>query len=397
MNKGRKNIFKKSIGKIHLWLGLLSGIIVFIVSLTGCIFVFNQEFTSVFRKDILYVKPQEKTIPLSQLWENTQQQIGKNTELFWVNTSNNSEKSWVFYAYKPNNDPGAITYFESLDYYKSVYVNPYTGEILRIYDEKMDFFNIVKMLHWSLLLKDDYGKPIVGYATLIFVLMLITGFILWWPKNRAARKQRFSFKWKSGMSWKRKNYDIHSILGFYIGSVAMIISLTGLVWAFTWMQSLVYIVGSLSLTPPDLSIATSTHTESRILAMDKALAISKKLYPEASTVTLTPPFTEPVPPFTKYAVILVSVQQYDGLYYVHHHLQFDQYTGELLKKEDYQDKNFGEKLIDANYDIHVGAILGFPGKVLAFIVSLICASLPLTGFLIWRGRRRRKKQFHPIQ
>ena len=50
-------------------------------------------------------------------------------------------------------------------------------------------------------------------------------------------------------------------------------------------------------------------------------------------------------------------------------------------------ENFGEKFVAANYDIHVGAILGIWGKILAFIVSLICASLPITGFLVWKGRK----------
>ncbi len=35
--------FKKAIGQIHLWLGLASGIIVCIVSITGCIYVFQEE------------------------------------------------------------------------------------------------------------------------------------------------------------------------------------------------------------------------------------------------------------------------------------------------------------------------------------------------------------------
>jgi uncharacterized iron-regulated membrane protein len=43
-----------------------------------------------------------------------------------------------------------------------------------------------------------------------------------------------------------------------------------------------------------------------------------------------------------------------------------------------------------NYDIHVGAILSLPGKILAFFASLICASLPVTGFIIWWGRRKKK-------
>ena len=45
-----------------------------------------------------------------------------------------------------------------------------------------------------------------------------------------------------------------------------------------------------------------------------------------------------------------------------------------------------------NYDIHVGSILGFPGKVMAFLASLIGASLPITGFLVWYGRKFKKRK-----
>jgi uncharacterized iron-regulated membrane protein len=44
-----------------------------------------------------------------------------------------------------------------------------------------------------------------------------------------------------------------------------------------------------------------------------------------------------------------------------------------------------------NYDIHVGAVLGLTGKILAFIASLVAASLPVTGTLIWIGRKRKMK------
>lgn len=381
---GKMN-FKKIIGKIHLWLGLSSGLIVFIIAITGCIYVFSDEFTNSFRKNDMYVQPQEKTLELNQLWESTQEQIGSTFQLSWVNVYNNPTKSYIFYAYKSNEN--AITYFENIEYYKSIYVNPYTGKILNIYNEELDFFNIVKMLHWSLLLKTEYGQPIVGYSTIIFVIMLISGFILWWPKNKKSRKQRFSFQWKNTTRWKRKNYDLHNILGFYIGSVAIIIALTGLVWAFSWFQAIVYVVGAGTTTPPDFSRATSSYIEiSKPKAFEIALKTTKEKYTDSNGFRITPAKDST-------DIINVYIQQYDGLYYVNHGLQFDQYSGKLLKERKHQNKNFGEKIINANYDIHVGAILGMPGKIIAFIASLICASLPLTGFLIWIGRKRKKNYY----
>ncbi|MCB5984453.1 PepSY domain-containing protein, partial [Flavobacterium psychrophilum] len=38
--------FKKLIKKTHLWLGLATGIIVFIISITGCLFVFQKEISN---------------------------------------------------------------------------------------------------------------------------------------------------------------------------------------------------------------------------------------------------------------------------------------------------------------------------------------------------------------
>ncbi|MNR67679.1 hypothetical protein D3C85_1918120 [compost metagenome] len=42
-----------------------------------------------------------------------------------------------------------------------------------------------------------------------------------------------------------------------------------------------------------------------------------------------------------------------------------------------------------NYGIHTGQILDLPGKIIAFTASLIAAALPVTGFVIWYGRRKK--------
>ena len=43
-----------------------------------------------------------------------------------------------------------------------------------------------------------------------------------------------------------------------------------------------------------------------------------------------------------------------------------------------------------NYDIHIGAIGGIAGKIIAFLSSLLIASLPVTGTLLWYGRTYKK-------
>lgn len=65
------------------------------------------------------------------------------------------------------------------------------------------------------------------------------------------------------------------------------------------------------------------------------------------------------------------------------------YDGRLLLYQKNAEKNRGQRLMDMNYDIHIGAIGGLTGKIIAFIASLICASLPVTGFLVWWLKRDR--------
>ena len=379
----KKESFKKWIGKVHLWLGLGAGLIVLLLSVTGCLFVFSQEITNLLRSDEMYVSEIKGTsIPLSELWQKTQSSIGEKT-ISSATLYNNPEKSVVFTCYKSSE--GSYFYFGNIEQFYSVYVNPYTGELIGVYDEELDFFQIVKGLHWSLLLSTPIGQFIIGWATFIFVIMLITGLILWWPKNKAARKQRFKFQWKKSTKWRRKNYDVHNIFGFYIFSVALIIAFTGMVWAFSWFQSIVYVAGAGTTTPPNVIYEKSVVSEGNTnAAFDAAYRTAKKMHGTADAISMSKAADST-------AVINAYIQQNEGTYYIAHALQFDQYTGRLLRERKHDEKNFGEKLITANYDIHVGAILGLPGKIIAFIASFICGMLPVTGFMIWWGRHNKKK------
>ena len=51
--------FRKACAKLHLWLGLLSGIVVFIVCITGCLYAFKDEITDAMQP-WRFVDPQEK-------------------------------------------------------------------------------------------------------------------------------------------------------------------------------------------------------------------------------------------------------------------------------------------------------------------------------------------------
>jgi len=97
------------------------------------------------------------------------------------------------------------------------------------------------------------------------------------------------------------------------------------------------------------------------------------------------------------ASIEIAISPDTGVYWKTDYLYFDQYTlEEIPVTHPYgrlADTSVADKIMRMNYDIHVGQIAGLPGKILAFIASLICASLPVTGVYIWWGRRKKSRSF----
>jgi uncharacterized iron-regulated membrane protein len=370
----KKRTAKYYIGQIHLWLGLVSGGVVLIVSITGCIFVFQKEITEARHPEWFFIKPGSHTLPLSRLRDSAQAALGADHPLSYTVTWRQPDRSWEFMAYRENDT--ALTIFGATEYYQSVFLDPYTGRVAGTRDYKYDFFMVIKYLHWSLLLNTPYGQPIVGWSTVIFVILLISGLVLWWPKKwtRAMRDRSFKIKWKA--SFRRVNYDLHNVPGFYSLFPALIIAVTGLL--FMWPIP----------TPPPPA-TKSTPAALTTDPLDRALRTSLDSLPQCVRFGISPAYG-------KEGAVYVSAYRDDETYYGSDVLQFDQYSGRLLDHLKNAKKTRMQRLVEMNYDLHVGAIAGLTGKIIAFIASLICASLPVTGFLVWYLKRRSRFGPRPI-
>jgi len=365
--------FKKIIRKVHLILGLSSGIIVVLLGITGCILAFEVEIRNI-TEPYKFVKEESKTyLPPSALKA--------------IAEKNLASKKALGVEY-PGKGKSAIAAYYDEKNYELVYINPYSGAVLRHKNMNQDFFRFILDGHYYLWLPEDIGQPIAASATLIFLVMMITGLILWWPKNKAARKQRFSIKWDA--KWRRKNYDLHNVLGFYVTWIAIFISITGLVFGFQWFAKTVYWVSSGGET-----MIEHVHPVSDTAKTPAIINIADHLWQqhrgavnenESLGIYFAALNTDPVE---------VVVNHLPGTYYNSDFYHYDQYSGKELTATGsyagkFTDANVADKIVRMNYDMHVGAILGLPGKLLAFFASLIAASLPVTGFIIWWGRRKKE-------
>lgn len=356
--------FKNTIRNIHLWLGLATGLVVFIISVTGALYIFEEEIRDFTQKDFRYVRLQEKPfIGLDKVISGFEKLSPKN-ELRLIRIEDALPNATVELTSKK----GTVYYF-----------NPYDATLVKKGGE--DWLQVVEHIHTSLLLGKT-GKFIIEWSVVIFVLMLITGLILWFPGQMRLLKQSFTIKRKA--SFKRLNYDLHNVLGFYASFVLLITALSGLYFAFKEVKNAAsFFTGSKLGQGKAIVSAKPTTIDSVPVRYNKIYTEVKIKYPGAISTSFSLR--------GKGELRLRMIYPYRWARNQNTFF-YEQATGRMIRAKLYKDYN-GADLIEAtNYDLHTGRLFGLPNKILSLLAALVAASLPITGFIIWWQKRKKSKR-----
>lgn len=373
---------------IHLWLGLLSSIIVFVVCLTGCLYAFKNQIIDFSNRDKVYISSPSKQVKSP---DQIQAELRKdNKELTSLLMPDDAGRSYV------------VGYREKqLD--KATYYNQYTGEILGQADVGSSrFFEIVLDIHRNLMM-GNVGRQILGAGILMFCVLLISGLILWLPKKLKFLKQGLTVMFKA--KFQRLNYDLHNTLGFYTFLILFFIAVTGLYITYPWVKNgLIVSLGGSSIDNISkdkdsgddafgglLEDMLQKQDEKKNLknsesaSIDKILKLADQYLPYTATTSIELPNKEN----PRYVVIKTNRQNFLGMM-LPDEVTFDK-TGVFKTKELFSDKPLNKQFTALAKPLHTGEIMGLPSIILYFIVSLIGCSLPITGLLIWWHRFRKMK------
>lgn len=390
---GIRGIFNK----VHLWLGLASGLIVFVVCLSGTIYVFNTELIEWSAPHLYKVSYEKGMVKQSPDVFRPVVETESGGVVTRVVIPAAVDKPYQFNVkIEGDNSRGGVGYM----------VNPYTGKIMGTTAEELPmrtFMGYMFSLHRWLLLDRieqpivqgktnlELGRMINGWATIIFTLGCLTGIVIWFP-NRV-KSWRQGLKVKTNAGWKRINHDLHNSLAFYSVFFLLIMGLTGPQWSFKWyrtgMQKALgtYKEAPAPGTPAAKEIKEIVQSNTyHLLLLQEYMRIADEVLPYEGNYSISiPGETDEATTVSKTKTGFFAPAASDKVV-------IDKYTGTIKETVVFRDKPFNERVAGSIKALHVGNVFGSFTKWIYFFTCLIATSLPVTGTLIWVNKLKKKRR-----
>ena len=406
--------------KIHLWLSVPFGIFITLICFSGGMLIFEPEITRAIKSDVYYVSEvKDEALPLGTLMEGVKASLPDSVSITGVTVFNDCERAYQVNLSKPRR--------------ASIFVDQYTGQITGKY-ERLGFFSTMFKLHrWLLDSANPHGdgvkvgKMLVGISTLIFVIALISGVVIWFPRAKKNLRKSLSISFSKG--WKGFWKGLHVAGGMYALIFVLAMALTGLTWSFDWYRSAFYAVCGVEHTPRNFGQSQATNGGERQNGGERGgrgqrgegsgrgergergegrygnrggegeerhgrgggrrhseFGRWQQVYdelraqnPDAPQITVGP----------ESATVTLGVS---GNSRASDKYEFNRRSGELTLATAYIDSVPADKLRGWIYSVHTGSLGGIITRIIWLLGALLGASLPLTGYYIWIRHLRHPKK-----
>ena len=345
--------------KAHLYVGLTIAVLLFIVALSGAALVFEDNIDRALNPTLAHVAVSDRWLPLQDLVARVRVAY-PGAQLGSISFPEKPGQSMQISA-RTNQEP------------MSVYINQYTGQILGNRsgaEREASLARRIHLLH-TRLFAGQVGEWIVGVITALTLFMAITGLILWWPRKIIAVM--------TGASWRRINFDLHNVFGFYASAVFLFIALTGMMISFEGVTDpLVTRLNAAPLPQPPKQSAGGQGAAP--ITVDELAQRAKEALPGAFLKSLT------IPNGGKGVVLAGMKYPEDRTPGGRSRVFLDQYSGQALTVLNTRTAPLGTKIINLKRSAHTGDIFGVATQALYFVTCLMLAGQIVTGFFIWLKR-----------
>lgn len=378
------NTFRKVLFWLHLTAGLIAGVIIFIMSVTGAALSFEKNIAEFFERDQRYVSaPVENARKLS-----VAEILTKVKE-----TKPEAKPSAIALPNEPN-----AAWQVSLGREGTIFVNPYTGEISGEGAKSVrGFFRTMTDWHrWIALSGDNrpIGKAITGACNLAFLFLAISGIYIWFPRrlNWKHYKAAMTPRWK--VKGKARDFNWHTVIGFWTSLVLIILTLTATVISYQWASNLLYTLTGNEVPRQNSQPQQNNQQNEKYPELPENL---DQLWPRAENQAENWKTISLRLPVTKEAIFTIDEGKYWNKF-GRSTLTVSAENIESAKWEAYGEQNSARQLRSWFRFTHTGETGGLVGQFIGFLACLGGAFLVWTGFSLswrrfrnWNGKRDKIK------
>ena len=346
---------QKILLKCHLYAALTTSLFLLIVSLTGAILVFEAEIDHMLNPKLYQIQAQSRLLSLDEM-------LAKVRAAY----PNNKARSLSIPA------DNAMTYQFNLSNGLSVYLNPYTGEIVGTRGNQEAANSLARRLHMlhTRLMAGQTGELIVGVTSALCVFLVLSGVILWWPRKIMTVKKNFA--------WRRINFDLHNALGIYASFFMFVIAFSGVMIAFE--GSTAAVTARLNTLPPP---ARPTHSTvlpgKKPIKLSEAVRIAEEGLPGARISNIGIPIGDG----DKEVLMAFMKFPEDRTPSGRSRVYIDQYSGAVLLAENTRQAQLGTWIQNLKRSVHTGDVFGIASRIVYMLVCLVLASQVVTGLVMW--------------
>jgi uncharacterized iron-regulated membrane protein len=350
--------------RLHMWMGIGSGLYVLLVTLSGAGLVFRGEIQRRLYPELFWVMDsRSERIPMAEAVRNLSAAY-PDYKILGVEQPTPDRHTF-------------IGYLEKEEDIKAVFVNPITGRVLGTLPDQ-SFFLWLQDLHFRLL-SGRTGLLVNGAGALLLFGLCLTGVFIWWPGiSNVRRSMRADFR----RNWKRVTWELHGAAGIWAVAMIAMWALTGAYFAFPKPARAVIGYFSPFKTMPAVSSNASLKGYRSPVEVHEFITRAVEAVPGAKLARISLPADDN-------GAFLVALTRNgivggEGEHYVY--LYFDQFSGELLQSVNGSARSAGDSIVSWLASLHVGNFGGVPIKVLWVIFGITPAFLFITGVIMWWNR-----------
>ncbi len=306
-----------------------------------------------------------------------------------------------------------------------MYVHPKTLKVLGAVLEDERPMRAVFRLHGELWL-GERGSYLVELAASWTIVMVLTGLVLWWPRQSSGMGGILYPRLNAGgrVVWR----DLHSVTGVWVSAFTLVLLLSGLPWSKFWgeyFKAARRVTGT-AVAKQDWSTGRESASEhaghrgprsidreqsrdkptvhaskgnsgeashergrgrgaaareltlAELAALDTVVAVASRAGLE-TPVVVTPPANA--------TSLAWSVKSMTANRPRRENLTIDGITGRTLAREGFRDRHWVDQIVAVGIALHEGQLFGWPNQVLGLATAVGLVLLSGSGAVLWWRRR----------